>query len=611
MKKFLLLSALLLGLNNLLDAQCVISCSNYAVAPITPSLYPTTGFNAIPAFIPNTDDGYTPPVPIGFNFNYYCTTYSTVLIYTNGLIQFDIGAPSTFPSGYDAAQLIPSPNLPTVLNGIVCFRMDDLDPTVGGSVTYTTIGVSPNMAFVVTYSDVPLFGNSSLLYSGQIILHETTNTIDIFTINAPSGPNLATQGIENATGTLGLPTLVSRNQAIWSGSNDMYRFSPAYAPTAPTSLTGSVSVCQGSTNQYTVTSMPGATLYTWSLPGVWTGTSSTTTINATSGSSGNLSVTASYSCGTSTAATLSVTVMPAPVISITSATPSIFCSGTQVTITTSGAASFTLQPTNQSGLSPFYDTPLVNTVYSVTGTGTNGCVSSPATANITVKETPTITVNSGTLCLGQGFTITPSGANTYTYSSIFAQVTPPTANVFNYSVTGTSTNGCVGNLAISTVTVYALPVLTLTPTRASICVKETTTITATGASNYSWSTNSTSAQISVAPVTNTMYTIIGIDSKGCSNTGSVNINVLKCTGLPDAEQHSGLSVFPNPSNGIYNLKCESELTFSVYNMLGDLILKQTVDKGLHSINLESFPSGTYLLRTDGPGNVYQKMLIKQ
>ena len=55
--------------------------------------------------------------------------------------------------------------------------------------------------------------------------------------------------------------------------------------------------------------------------------------------------------------------------------------------------------------------PLTNTSYSVTGTSALGCIGvSTAVSNVTVNTTPTITVNSGVICTGQSFTMSPSGA---------------------------------------------------------------------------------------------------------------------------------------------------------------------------------------------------------
>jgi sugar lactone lactonase YvrE len=63
---------------------------------------------------------------------------------------------------------------------------------------------------------------------------------------------------------------------------------------------------------------------------------------------------------------------------------------------------------------------------------------------------PIISVNSGTICAGQSFTINPSGATTYSLSSGTSIVTPSVTS--NYTVTGTSSLGCTA-LAVCSVTV--------------------------------------------------------------------------------------------------------------------------------------------------------------
>jgi N-acetylneuraminic acid mutarotase len=83
------------------------------------------------------------------------------------------------------------------------------------------------------------------------------------------------------------------------------------APNAPTTINGGTTICTGSSNNYSVPAVSGATSYTWTLPGGWVGNSVTNSINTTAGSTGGtftISVTASNPCGTSTSQTLTVTV---------------------------------------------------------------------------------------------------------------------------------------------------------------------------------------------------------------------------------------------------------------------------------------------------------------
>lgn len=613
MKKTLLFFAVTFLFLDSLRSQCVPTCSNYIVNPTTFTVYPSAGTNAVPLFSPNMDDGYTPPVQLGFNFNFYCTTYSTVLIYTNGLLQFDIGAPSTFPFGFDGAQFIPNPSLPTVLNGIVAFRMDDLDPGVGGTITYTTLGVSPNKMFVLTYSDVPIYGQATLLNSGQIVLHETTNLIDIITINSAQSPTLATQGIEDATGTLGL-AVPGRNQSSWSATNSAYRFSQYFAPLPPSSVTGNTLLCQGSAGSYQTNTITGAT-YSWTVPFGWSGNNTASAFTATAGASGNLSVTATYTCGTSAPATINVSVTPAPVVSITSATPALICSGKTVTFNTSGAVSYTLEPGGITGVPAFTDTPLVTTVYSLSGTNAQGCVSfNTSTITITVYDTPTVAVNSGTVCLGQSFTISPSGASNYVVTGNFFNVTP-TVGLYSYSVVGTGTNGCISKPSVSSLTVYSLPAISAIASRTTICLKESTVLTATGSLSYLWSNASVNSSLTITPTTNTFYTVTGTDIRGCKNTATVNIQVKPCTGIEELPGNEvDASLYPNPTNGSFTIRVNNfndQSYVEIYNAIGQMVVTEKLKSETTEINLKGLSDGLYYVKVKNTAREKTIRVIKQ
>ena len=80
-------------------------------------------------------------------------------------------------------------------------------------------------------------------------------------------------------------------------------------PALPGTIQGNPSICSGNSYTYSVTKDSTATLYTWTLPNGWTGTSTTNSITVTPGTTGGtLSVAAQNSCGVSTARTLNITV---------------------------------------------------------------------------------------------------------------------------------------------------------------------------------------------------------------------------------------------------------------------------------------------------------------
>ncbi|MEI7500814.1 MAG: hypothetical protein WCK84_10250, partial [Bacteroidota bacterium] len=81
------------------------------------------------------------------------------------------------------------------------------------------------------------------------------------------------------------------------------------APAQPGVISGPTPVCQNTTNTYGISEVTGATSYTWTLPSGWSGSSTTTSINALAGSGGgNITVAANNSCGSGPSRTKSVNV---------------------------------------------------------------------------------------------------------------------------------------------------------------------------------------------------------------------------------------------------------------------------------------------------------------
>ncbi len=271
----------------------------------------------------------------------------------------------------------------------------------------------------------------------------------------------------------------------------------------------SLSLCSGSGATLTAV---GGTNYTWTPSGL-----NTSTIAVTPTVTSFYTVAATASIGCLSSMSLTITVNTNPTISVNSGS---ICSGNSFTMVPSGANTYTFQ-----GGSAVVS-PTANASYTVVGTSTAGCVSQTfATSNLTVSLSPTISVNSGSVCSGNSFTIVPSGANTYTIQGGSAVVTP-TANA-SYTVIGTSTAGCISQtFAISNVTINASPLPTVAVNSGSICAGNAFTIVPTGANSYTIQGGSAV----VSPTANASYTVVGTNTAGCLSqtfaTSAVTVGAL-------------------------------------------------------------------------------------
>jgi gliding motility-associated-like protein len=202
-----------------------INCNAYTVQPI--AFAPQAGigtrvtdfFSAFGGF-PNDDDGISAALPIGFDFSFYCQTYSQFYIGTNGFITFTQpldngtgGSPIPAAGGVD---------------NLIALAWGDLDPGAAGTIEYFTVGAAPNRRLIVNFIGVPHFFLPDSTANVQAILYETSNIIELHNtlIQQNDFFSSITQGVENQTGAFGT-AVPGRNAAAFTAQNDAFRFTPA------------------------------------------------------------------------------------------------------------------------------------------------------------------------------------------------------------------------------------------------------------------------------------------------------------------------------------------------------------------------------------------------
>jgi gliding motility-associated-like protein len=307
-------------------------------------------------------------------------------------------------------------------------------------------------------------------------------------------------------------------------------------PTSP--FTPSANMClTGNTFSFTNNGSSGAGYtQTWNFGGAVTNTSTAVSpTGVTYAASGTYTVTHTVTAtgGCTSTTTASVTVYPMPVVTVTPSFAICAGMGTAGNLTASGASTYSWTPAT--GLSAttgatVTGNPATTTTYTVTGTSVNGCTAT-ATVTITVNPIPVVASTPITICAGTPGILTASGASTYSWSpatglsattGTSVSANPPTTTT--YTVTGTSVAGCS---ATTTVTVTVNPVPVTAVTSATVCPGQTATLTASGATTYSWTaglSSTTGASVTGSPSVTTSYTVTGTSS-GCSSTAVATITI--------------------------------------------------------------------------------------
>ncbi|HXP48406.1 MAG TPA: hypothetical protein VN922_00545, partial [Bacteroidia bacterium] len=166
------------------------------------------------------------------------------------------------------------------------------------------------------------------------------------------------------------------------------------------------------------------------------------------------------------------------------------------------------------------------------------CVSDTATVNITTKNI-VVTASaspSGNICSGGSTLMTASGATNYIWrnstgltDTIYDTTTAFPAATTTYTVFGTTTGKCKDSATVI-ITVNSTPTITANASSNAICAGQSTTLTANGASSYTWSPSTglkvtTGSPVTANPGTSTRYIVTGTSGAGCPDTASVSVTV--------------------------------------------------------------------------------------
>ena len=173
----------------------------------------------------------------------------------------------------------------------------------------------------------------------------------------------------------------------------------------------------------------------------------------------------------------------------------------------------------------------------------------------------------------------------------------------SYSVTGTSTAGCISaSAAVATVSVNQNPILSITG-NTLLCTGETGTITVSGANAYAWSNGATSTSITINNTPNTYnYTVTGTGTNSCTASTTVQVLINACTSIAQ-NQNKYLDIYPNPASSLLNIGASDQAigkTLKIFDAQSKLIQVLVLNTN-NVLQLSDWAKGIYLIQVSELG----------
>ncbi|MEN9699903.1 MAG: hypothetical protein RLZZ301_1101 [Bacteroidota bacterium] len=192
-----------------------------------------------------------------------------------------------------------------------------------------------------------------------------------------------------------------------------------------------------------------------------------------------------------------------------------------------------------------------NQYYYVTvACGPSGLSANTDTLAIVVNTTPLPTVSismlNDTICQGDTLVLNASGAATYAWSTqqnptlgTGSSISVAPMNTTTYTLVGTDASGCASAPVTQAIVVGRKPIINnLSNTNNTLCLGGTSTLSVQATSgvggpggggvtlSYQWSPNvGSTATVTVAPTSTTLYTVTVIGQYGCSSTDTTTVFV--------------------------------------------------------------------------------------
>lgn len=157
------------------------------------------------------------------------------------------------------------------------------------------------------------------------------------------------------------------------------------------------------------------------------------------------------------------------------------------------------------------------------------------------------------------------------------------------------------------------PSVSGTPTL--ICTGNSSSLSVTGAVNYTWSTGATTSVITVSPANTTTYSATGQFLNGCLTTNTINIQVSPCTTINETTDLVELvKVYPNPASSkisVFDGGFMNDAVVELVDLTGKIIMSSVLIGGNTELDLAEIKKGMYFIKIRSGEKEVVKKIVRE
>ena len=391
--------------------------------------------------------------------------------------------------------------------------------TINSAATYTVTVTDTNSCsgtddMIVTMGtppDIDAGNNSQICVGGSV--HLTANSTSGINYEWVTGETTQTITVSPSTTTTYSVTVTDANAC-----ENVDDVTVNVASSLIVDLGNDTAICDGSNLNITAN---GGISY------IWASGETTQTINVNT--AGNYAVTVSDGGNCTGTDDINVAINPLP--NISAGNDKDICIGDNTMLNATGGTVYSWSTGDNT--QSINVSPTTQTQYTVIGADINGCINSD---DVIVNVNPLPNIDLGqdlTVCENNSVDISSNITGNYIWSTgeTTQTITVTPTSDQTITVTVTDSNGCENTDDVAITVTTGISVV-ITPDFSS-CPNETVTLTASGGTNYHWSTNENTPSINIiTPLSSTYYSVTVGDGSSCYGYDSVLVTAFP---LPNAD----------------------------------------------------------------------------